>query len=328
MLYRVLLLVVLSLCSFCARAAKQIDLPMPLAQEMAVEIIESQPEAFVAVPATASEMGTPAGLVGIMIDEAVRNSRVKKGEKRVTPLRDLLVDYRFNQKMQASLRAKLPSEGISPHPLVTVLPTTWDAEEALQSSKLPPYALQLVPAYAFDNKFTQMTVSLQAQVLDRSVKANGEVKVVPRFSRTYVFQYLLQGARSADPVQDWAAIGAAGLAGLLDRGIEQTSEMVVHDFSAEGRAAWKAKSKPQPIYVVGTKFYGIPVRQGDGWAWIRMDGGGMQMILGVQPLQVGTLPVLPAPAAVTTSLQDEPAAATESAAPSDNTGAAPLPNEG
>ncbi|HEY5972851.1 MAG TPA: hypothetical protein VIT22_12985, partial [Pseudoxanthomonas sp.] len=292
MFNRVCLVAVLSLTSFCVQAAKPIDVPMPVAQDLPVELVESQQEIAVTVPQTASAVGMQFGLIGAIIGSAVQNSQAKKAEETVVPLRNLLVDYRFNQRMHDVLRPKLASAGLSPNPTLTVMPTAWEAYDAQQSAKLPAYALVLRPSYAVDSNFSQLTVTLLAQVVDRTIKPNGKIKVVPRFSRPYAFQFPLQGARSQDPVQDWVAMGSSGLAQLLDQGIVQTTDMLVQDFSAEGRAAWETKPKGQSAIVNGNVYAGLPVRQGEGWAWVRNGKGRMQSLQGFQPLTVGATPAL------------------------------------
>lgn len=304
-----LLLLALSLPNYCL-AAKPLSVPMPVAQELPVELIESQQEIAVSVPDTANAVGMQFGLIGALVGSAIQNSQAKKAEERVVPLRNLLVDYRFNQKMQESLQAKLVADGISPHPLLTVLPTVWEAHDAQQTAKLPPYALVLTPGYAVDNEFAQLTVSLRAQVVDRIVKSNGKIKVVPRFNRLYAFQFPLQGARSADPVQDWVALGSAGMAQLLDQGIAQTTDMLVQDFSAEGRAVWETKAKGQSVTVGGNVYEGMPVRQGEGWAWVRNGKGWMQNVQGYQPLTVGVQLAIQVPATATATVATAAAPAT------------------
>jgi len=274
-------------------AAKPISLPMPLAEELQVEMVESQQEIAVVVPTTATDVGMQYGLIGLLIGSAIQNSQVKNAEEKIVPLRNLLLEYPFNQKMAAALRAKLAAEGISPSPVLTVMATPWEAHDAQQSATLPLQAMVLVPGYAMDNGFSQMTVSLRASVVDRAVRRDGKVKTAARFSRLYSFHYPLQGARSEDEVQDWIKFGTDGIAQLLDQGIDQVTDMLVQDFSAEGRATWNIKPRKQSAVVNGNVYAGMPVRQGDGWAWVRNGKGWMQSLQGFQPLTVGTLPVLP-----------------------------------
>lgn len=293
-----LLLLALSLPNHCL-AAKPISVPMPVAQELPVEVIESQQEIAISVPETASAMGAQFGLIGALIGSAVQNSQVKKAEERIVPLRNLLVDYRFNQKLQEALQAKLASEGLSPHPVLTVMQTPLEALDAQQNAKLPPQALVLRPYYGVDSGFGQLTVRLNAELVDRTLKPNGKIKAVSRFNRAYAFQFPLQGGRSEDPVQDWLAFGAAGMAQLLDQGIAQATDMLVQDFSAEGRAAWELKTKGQSVAVGGNIYQGTPVRQGEGWAWVRNGKGRMQSLQGYRPLTVSMAPALQASAAAT-----------------------------
>jgi hypothetical protein len=296
MLNRVCLAAVLSLSVFCVQA-KPADVPMPVAGELQVELVESQQEIAVTVPQTASAVGMQFGLIGALIGSAVQNSQAKNAEEAVVPLRNLLVDYRFNQRMHDALLPKLASPGLSPNPTLTVMATAWDAHDAQQAAKLPPYALVLVPSYAMDSDFAQLTVSLRAQVVDRTVKSNGKIKAVPRVGHTYSFQFPLQGVRSEDPVQDWVVLGAAGLAQLLDQGIAQTTDMLVQDFSDEGRSWWNVKPKGGAVTVDGNVYEGQPVREGEGWAWVRKGKGPFQVMQGYQPLKVGVPVAAPAPAA-------------------------------
>lgn len=301
----------LSLPGLCL-AAKPIELPTPLADSLHVEIVESQQEIAVSVPATAQAVGMQFGLIGALIGSAVQNSQVKKAEEAVIPLRDLLVDYPFNQRMQDALRTRLVSADISPNPQVTVMPTAWEAHDAEQKAQLPPQALVLRPSYSVDSDFGQLTVLLHAQLVERSVKPNGKMKVVPRFNRNYSYQFPMSGARSPEPIQDWLALGAPGLAAVVDRGIQQAADMLVNDFTAESRAAWNAKAKAEAVNLAGTRYSGVPVRHGEGWSWLRQGRGQMQVLLGLEPLLAGApLPAAFVPAPATVMVASAEAAAAE-----------------
>lgn len=308
MFNRFCLLAVLSLSCFSVQAAKPIAVPTPVAQDLPVELIESQQEIAVTVPQTASAVGMQFGLIGAIVGSAIQNSQAKKAEEAVVPVRNLLVDYPFNQRMRDALEPKLASPGLSPHPSLTVLPTTWEARDAQQSAKLPPYALVLTPSYSIDNDFARMTVNLRAQVVDRTVKSNGKIKAVPRVSHTYSFHFPMQGERSDDPVQDWVAMGAAGLGQLLEQGIAQTTDMLVQDFSEEGRSWWNQKADGAGAIVDGNVYDGLEVRQGEGWAWVRNGKGMMQTVQGYQPLTVGVMPALPVAAAHVAEVAQAPVA--------------------
>lgn len=298
-------------------AAKPKPLPMPLADELPVEVVMAQHELEVDVPETASAMGAQFGLIGALIGSAVQNSQVKKAEERAVPIRDQLLAYRFNERVEAALRAKLASEGISPRPSIKVMQTPWDAADARANTQdMPLHALVIVPRYSVDAAFNTLSVSLNTQLVDRTVKANGKVKTKHLFTRNYAFRFPLQGAVSEENPQRWAGMGPARLAALLDQGVEQATDMLVYDFSTTGRAEWGQKIKRETATVKGVSYPGRAVRQGEGWVWART---GNAMI--VSTLQ-GYQPVDPAAPAV--AAQDGNAAASPVAAAHEtNTSAAP-----
>lgn len=265
-------------------SAKQKPLPMPLAQDLPVEIVLNQQELAVDVPATAAAMGMQFGLIGALIGSGIQNAQVKSAEARVVPIRDQLIAYRFNERLEAALRAKLASEGLSPNPAITVLQTPWDAVDAQNAQTVPLQALVIVPRYSIDSGFNQLAVRLTAQLVDRKIKPNGKIKSAYRLNRTYSFNFPLAESEADDNLPRWTAMGAARLAGLLDEGIAQTTDMLVHDFSAAGRAEREQPTKRKSVTVKGQEFSGLAVRQTPDWAWVRVGKGWMQTLQGYQPV--------------------------------------------
>jgi hypothetical protein len=188
---------------------------------------------------------------------------------------------------------------------------------------MPPHALVLLPRYAIDAGFNTLTVSLTAQLVDRTVKSNGKVKTKYDFVRTYGFHFPLTGPAAAgqDNPQRWTGMGTARLASLLDQGIAQSTDMLVYDLSAEGRAQWQQTYKHQSATVAGVSYPGAAVRQGEGWAWLRNSfgfGGAVQTFEGYQPVADGpaATAIAQAPqaaAAPATPAADAPAAVTPTA---------------
>lgn len=316
-------------------SAKTKPLPMPLAPELPVEIVMNQHELAVDVPETASAMGAQFGLIGALIGSAVQNSQVKKAEERAAPIRDQLLAYRFNGNVEAALRARLASEGVSPHPVIKVMQTPWDAADAVQNKQdMPLHAMVITPRYSVDAGFGTLSVAMQAQLVDRTVKPNGKVKTRILFSRNYAFRFPLMGALGEDNPQRWAGLGAAGLAALLDQGINQSVDMLVYDFSPAGRAEWDQKIKRETATIKGVEYRGRDVRHGEDWVWVRT-GGNMFIatLQGYQPTNAAPAAVAPAtatvaagvasetaepaPAAVPAPVTAAPAAATPAAAPAE-----------
>jgi hypothetical protein len=318
------------LAALCLNAsAKPKPLPMPLAQDLSVEVVMNQHELAVEVPETASMMGAQFGLIGGLIGSAVQNSQVKKAEERVAPIRDQLLAYRFNEQVEAALRARLASEGLSPNPSIKVMQSPWDAVDAQQDKQnMPLHALVLTPHYAIDSAFNTLSVSLTTQLVDRTVRPNGKVKTKYLFSRNYAFRFPLTGALGEDNPQRWTGMGASRLAELLDQGIAQTADMLVYDFSPAGRAEWEQKIKRQSTTAKGMSFPGLAVRQTSEWVWVRT---GNAMVIGTlqgyQPTDaaVTAVPATPATAAQAPDAAPTVTTATTSAPSSNATAAAAAP---
>lgn len=282
------LCIAFAMATACLTAyAKPVPLPLPLAEELPVEIVMVQNELAVDVPDTASAMGAQFGLIGALVASGIQNGQVKEAENRVAPIRDLLIDYRFSALVEAALRAKLASEGISPRPAITVMKTQWDAAEAQQNRQdMPLHAMVITPRYSIDSAFTRLSVTLTTQIVDRTIKSNGKVKTATRFSRAYAFHFpmTLMHGNADDYARRWTDMGKSRLAAMLDQGVAQSTDMLVYDFSAAGRAAWDQKIKREHAMVNGTKYAGLAVRQTPEWVWMRLGRGPAQTLQGYQPV--------------------------------------------
>lgn len=288
-------------------AAKAPQIPMPVADELPVELVLNQQELAVDVPATAQAVGMQFGLIGALIGAGIQNAQVKNAEEAVVPLRNLLVDYRFNEHLEAAVRAKLASEGLSPHPSIRVMQSPWDAATAQTDlASMPLQALVLSPRYSVDSDFNQLNVWLTAQLVDRTVKSNGKVKTRYNFSRTYQFHFPLTAAVTGEGVNRWVGLGADRVGSLLDQGIQQSVDMMVFDFSPEGRAQWTQKIKRQSATVAGQSYAGLAVKQSDNYVWVRNGNAFIvQTLQGYQPVVSVTATAAPAVEGV----QSAPAAA-------------------
>jgi hypothetical protein len=315
----------LALFSLSATAAKTPPLPMPVADDLQVELVLNQQELAVEVPNTANAVGMQFGLIGAIIGSAVQNSQAKKAEEAVVPLRDLLVEYRFNQRLEAALRAKLANApGIAPKTSLTVMQTPWDAAQAHDAPSAMK-AMVLVPRYAMDYNFGRLNVSLAASVVERTRKSNGKYKTRLMFNRTYAFDFpIVADLGGQEPVQAWTTLRGPGLAQLLDQGIEQTTDMLVHDLSAEGRAEWLQTGKGHNA-TLGTQTYKSmkQVRQGEGWIWVRGGKGYFHVLQGHRPLDAATMTALAATPAAAPAAADAPTAIAAAMPTADATTASP-----
>ncbi|MFZ5637416.1 MAG: hypothetical protein ACOY82_12630 [Pseudomonadota bacterium] len=261
--------------------------PMPLGDQLPIEIVLGQQEMGVDVSTTGAAVtgAIIGGLVGGLISAGIANAQVKAAEERVVPLRNALISYDFSKRVDTALRAKLASEGISMNPSIVSMATTWDALDAQNANRLPMHAMVIYPRYAVDSKFARLRVQLLVQIVDRKIKSNGKVKAKPSFSRVYAFNYDIRDGRLEDNIARWSSLGGESMGVLIDRGIEQTVDMLVHDFSTQGRKEWKRSTIQQNVYFKGERYPGFSVRQTDDYVWVR-SGGKTQFFEGFQPLDI------------------------------------------
>lgn len=269
---------------FQGAQAKSVLLPMPIAEQLPVDIVTAQEEIAVTVP---PNPGMAFGLVGALVGVAISNVQVANGEKRVSEIRNLLIDYPFNDRFEQALRTKLPSSGISPHPLFTVRKTPWEALSAEQRADTPADVLVLIPSYQLTNTFESMTVTLNAHMAHRSVKSNGKPKVEVGFARSYSMRIpmnKISGSTADEDAKRWIAMGKGSLHTLLDRASDQVTDMLIYDLSGDGRAEASKRVGAERTALKGETYVGRRIRGDADWVWTRNNNGKYQSLIGYYPV--------------------------------------------
>lgn len=135
----------------------------------------------------------------------IENSESKKGENAVLPLRNMMVDYDFQQRLASALQAGLPDSGIATRPVVSISNLPWEGRADLQTT--PPRTLVIRPRYALDQTMSAMYVTRQATLEDREARRGG-VKRRIAFTRPYTFRttrcmgHAWSGSQSGLPFTD------------------------------------------------------------------------------------------------------------------------------
>lgn len=273
----------------CASAlAKDDPLPLPLAEQLPVEVQITQHEMAVDVPDYATGMGLQFGLVGALMGAMAENSQSKKGEIAVLPVRNMLVNYDFQQRLVDALQAGLPGSGIATQPVVTVANLPWEARGDLQN--MPPRALVIRPRYALDETMSALYVKLQVTLEDRVVR-NGTVKTKVAFTRPYTFRSTL-AAPVWGQTTPWTAMGAERIALLMDQSVDQAVAILLYDFSAEGRQQWTQKVKGRTD-IAGRYVPGRAERRNGDAVWVRAGNKRVQALTAYQTLRSGQSPAYP-----------------------------------
>lgn len=311
------------LCGALPAIAAKPTLPAtPIRTSQPAEIILVQQELAVEVPGAAEAVGMQFGLIGALVGTAVSNAQVKNAEARVGQLRNTLLDYPFNARMQEALQRKLATHAILGDQGITVLHATWDGDSASMPNPVED-ALVLVPGYAIQSDFEQLSVKVALSHVQRTARAGKKPKQKILFTRNYAFNFPLsplEGDGTDETAARWVAFGRQPLEALLDTGIDQVTDMLVYDLSAEGRDEAGQPIRGLSGKVGGQEFNGRTVREGERWLWLRTGPGGLRTLVGQHPVDEGMVATMAVAASSVAAGSDTPVPA-GSAEPDD---AAPL----
>lgn len=296
-----------------AHAFKQETPSMPLAEQLPIEVVLAQREMTVQLNGFANAMvvggamqsqgrggcggsGCLAAIVGA--------ASAAKANERSMDLRDDLAGYDFNARIEQALRSKLPSGGLSPAPVFTVCDSASGYDLAAPLLGRAEYVsrgcgttaqdglLVLTPTYSFDAKFSNLIIAVTADYIDRKVLSRNRIKADLRF--TYKYSYFISpdvipGSDANMRALKWGALSKERLTNLLDEGADQIADMMVYDFSTEGRAERQTPKHGSTIFN-GRPFNGQKVREGQDWVWTRMNDDSLR---GYRPI---TFPIDGTPA--------------------------------
>ena len=243
--------------------------PNPLADRLTVEIVLNRPDMGLESPDTSAIAGMMGGLTGgiggvitAMADDATKGPDSARTQA-LTRLRDHLGDYDFNETIEAAIRRRIASPGLSADPLVMPL------EMPLSGPPFASNALIIYPSYVVDYRFDRMKVVLFVRVVNRRLDGKGRMKTTVTFRRTYASVFLVNDGSREQNLDRWLAMEPAQLRAKLDRASDEAVELLVHDFSSAGRREWKLSAEKKSARLRGVVFPGLPIRKEDERVWVR-----------------------------------------------------------
>lgn len=294
---RVIAVTVLLCGALPAFAAKPTPPATPIHTTLPAEIILTQHEIAVEVPDTANAVGMQFGLIGALVGTAVSNAQVKNAEERVRGLRDTLLEYPFNARVEETLRRKLDAHAILAGQGLTTLDATWNGDSATMTNPVED-AVVLTPGYAVLSNFEQLSVKLSLSHVQRTARPGKKPKQKILFVRQYAFNFPLEpleGHGADETAARWVSMGRPTLEALLHTGIEQVTDMMMYDLSAEGRVEAEQPIRGLSGMVGNQEFSGRVVREGDRWLWVRSGPGALRTLVGHHPLDEQLVAAIRAP---------------------------------
>lgn len=241
----------------------------PLADRLAIEIVLNRPELGIESPDTSAIAGMMGGLTGGiggaitgMADSAARSPDSSRSQA-LARLRDHLGDYDFNGSIEAALRSRIASPGLSPDPVIVSL------DRPLQGPPFAPRALIVYPSYVVDYRFDRLKVVLFVRVVERKLDGKGRMKTAVSFRRTYGSAFLVEDGSQEENLDRWLRMAPAQLHALLNKASEEAVDLLVHDFSTAGRREWKLSAEKKSARLRGVVFNGLPIRKDEARVWVR-----------------------------------------------------------
>jgi len=198
-------------------------------------------------------------------------------------LRDALLDYDFDGRLEKTLSGKLASEDISPAPHLSIVTAETRFEKGRPES--PSLVLVLTPHYAVNEAMDTLTVGIEAWYGSRERNWFGAWKDKSGWvEHEYAFSYRIDHPDGT--ARPWVAFGQDQLAQMLDNGIAQAADMLAYDFSQQGRADWDVEDRRASVHFKDRDYPGVRVREDGEVLWVRTGRGNARVLQGWQPVSV------------------------------------------
>lgn len=232
------------------------DLPTPFASTLPIELRLTQQEIAVEVPNNGAVASLAVGgILGALVGAAINKASVANAEKRVSEIRNQMIDYDFSKQFETSFREKAAFQALAPQHDIKVSKTTVWADITDRTAAQGKDILVVQPSYSLTNKFDEVNVRMSVVLIDREAKSNGKIKVKYRHSRNYAYTVVLQPGvkQSANAgAEDVAQMGKDQLVAMINDGIDGVIEIFNISLSAEGKAKL-AKGGKSGQYAIGDK---------------------------------------------------------------------------
>ncbi len=247
--------------------------------DVAVPIAQS--EIFVFVPASNVGAATGGGLLGALIDAGVNDVRTTKANDASKTLRDALIDFNFDNVLQADLKASLSQVALLHADNVHVIKevTSDNLDHVLDASKAAA-VLFATTEYHVSNDGDVLSVILSAALFPRSDELKALVKSSNSGPKTlltnalyrnvFTFETKAPGA-TGDRDHDmaaWSADHGAPMRAALTMATAKLSAMLAADIQrpagATGDTGAPVKVDERPGTIVGSDADGTVVRFADG----------------------------------------------------------------
>lgn len=258
------------------------------------------------------------GLLFALIDAGVNNARAKEAEKQVIPLREALVGFEVDPRIQGASAAAINGLGwLDVRATKFSKDPSGDAMLAALDAGATPQLLVLRYDYETSADFSAIVVSLRASLVNKATPkgkkptVRQQAKYLP-YNQSFRSFVLLPDPNPKDAaanVQAWAADGAKAARTAIDLGIQRCDELFVRSlgYTAAEAASMMKRNKRKMATVPGVTGWEIESQPTHSVYYEAMAASITQVETygTAQPAAIAVAPATPA----------TPAAAPEAAAP-------------
>ncbi len=190
---------------------------------------------------------TGGGLIFALIDAGIENSRAKKAEKHVVPVRDALLGYNLGDALNASLKAQLAQRDWLKANTFTIqqVPTLASLNDWIKNAEGESFLL-VNTQYRFTPKFDAITVSASVSFHPKHGPLAAQAKVHRNLAPLIYFNAFSATFRMPDwpaeapdaegAIKLWAEDGGKRARATLDAATEEIARMLAFDLEQSGTA--------------------------------------------------------------------------------------------
>jgi hypothetical protein len=109
--------------------------------------------------------GSAFGVVGLLVEGAVESVKTRNRQEAIAPLRDALLEYRFEEKLVDAIQAELPTSLVKAGAPVKVVRSAGEWRDHVRALQLPANVFLVKTRYGLEQEFEIAYIHAQASLL-------------------------------------------------------------------------------------------------------------------------------------------------------------------
>ncbi|MEO8671006.1 MAG: hypothetical protein ABI411_06800 [Tahibacter sp.] len=257
---------------------------LPLTSRMRIDLRLSEPRLCLQVPGT-NAMMFGGGLIGVLIETAVDNSRARSAERSIAQIRESLGELPIEATLRAALETRLERSVFAPELDIGLLAVGEDGRPDRRAQTEAARVLVLVPSFCFDKTATVLKFAINATIEDR-VRVDRRLRAKLQYLVNVEFAYDDAAVKSLDNrdarMELWARkIDRARALRLLTESVDGAVAQLNHAM----RARNEDNDDGEKIRYEGNgnSIRAHVLRTEQGRTWMKLNASGDEVSVGALP---------------------------------------------